>query len=85
MKKILTKIKSGEYRIRYRVKVEDVPSEFGTSFARIRQRSFLKELIENDGVLTCGPVDFEKMTMSHNGSCWVAELEAETDNDNVSS
>ncbi|NDD84287.1 hypothetical protein EBZ38_08460 [bacterium] len=85
MKKILTKIKTGEYKIRYKARIEDVPSEFGTSFARIRQRNFLKEIIENDGVLSCGPLDFQKMNFFHSGNEWVAELEAETDNDNVSS
>lgn len=85
MKRTVSSIKINDSLTRYRVRIEDVSSEYGTMQSKIRQKTFIRELIENEGILTCGPADFQKLNIFHNGSCWVAEAEAETETLNVNS
>ena len=45
-----------------------------------RKFRFLKELIDDgifNGMLTCGPVGFDKLFMEHNGVAWQIKLETE--------
>jgi len=45
-----------------------------------RKFEFLREVVDQGlfmGVLNCGPVGFDKLSMYHDGECWVIRLEAE--------
>lgn len=77
MKKSISKVRIGDNLYRYKVKLEDSFSEYGTPSYRARQRAFLREIIDNEGLLSCGTSDFQKMSMFHDGKSWVIEAEAE--------
>lgn len=44
--------------------------------ARAGQFTLLQAVIENPGLLDCGLVPFQTMSMVHNGNQWVITLEA---------
>ena len=76
MKRDLKTTKLGRAN-RYRVTITDIDSN-GVDKLR-RQIEFLQDLATNGfvtGLLNCGPLPFETMSISHNGQAWVAELEA---------
>lgn len=79
MKKTVSKVRIGDTLFRYKIKIEDSFSEYGTVHYKARQKAFLRELIDNEGLLTCGVSDFQKMTMFHDGKSWVVEAEAEVE------
>jgi len=44
--------------------------------SRLEQFDLLRTVIENPGLLDCGPVSFQTLKMYHNGTAWVIVLEA---------
>lgn len=61
---------------RHHVTILDDPSPRGD---RIRQHAFLTEVVVNgpyNGLWNCGPIPWQKMSCSHNGTQWVIEMEA---------
>lgn len=78
MKRKLYTVPIGSGGRRYRVVMEDVPSE--GSGIKIRAYEFLRELCVDGaftGLLDCGPAVFTKMTMEHKDGRYVVILEAE--------
>ena len=64
-------------QVRHVVTIEDDPSA-GPDIAR-RRYEFLVDLVTNgvfQGLLNCGPVPFDSLKMTYNGTCWVVQLEA---------
>jgi hypothetical protein len=76
MRRSFTKSAVGESAFRYKVRYEseDCPH---TSFSyRTEQTGLLRSLLDNQGLLDCGPAVFETLKMHHDGTKWVVELEA---------
>ena len=62
---------------RHRVTLRDVPSQ-GSEIPG-RQFLFLQDLINNgvyNGLLACGPIPFQTLSIKHDGNCWVITMEA---------
>ena len=76
MKRNQLKISLGEGKIRWKVRIEDIPTVMGTPEARLRQLKFLEEMLSQPVLLKCGEYDFTKMLIWHTGEFWVCELEA---------
>lgn len=63
--------------IRHSVTITDEPSTGAA--VHLRRYEFLKRLVVDGvfvGLLNCGPVPFDTFRVFHDGSHWVAELEA---------
>lgn len=73
------KTEIGPNRVRYRVLVTGEPCPPNTNEARHHQHYFLRWLVDNQSMLECGYSVFERLVVSHNGTCWQAEAEAEVD------
>ena len=58
------------------VKYTGIPCSSVGIQARAGQMMLLQSVIENPGLLDCGLVPFQTMTMVHNGNAWVITLEA---------
>ena len=74
MVKTLIKIPKGEGLSNYRVTlVDDIYDITGT-----RRLAFIQELLDSacSGLLVCGSMEFEKMTITNNNGYWTAVLEA---------
>lgn len=76
MKRSFSKVTIGEGIVRHRTRIESDMCEMGTHEARIIQNRLLQDILNNPSVVACGPSAFDKMSISHNGSCWVVETEA---------
>jgi hypothetical protein len=75
-------VKIGETTTRWKVRLEDENLSYDNVGLAQRQLLFCKELVDGgiySGLLKCGNSMFDKMTIFHDGSRWVAELEAETE------
>jgi hypothetical protein len=64
--------------VRYRVIITDVES---IGIDKVKRRvEFLLDIIGNGfftGILNCGPLPFDTLRVFHDGTAWVAELEAQ--------
>lgn len=78
MKKTVNKIKLND-KFRYLVRIEDVECEIDTEEYKLRQFLFLQSLVNTPSLLNCGYKTFEKMTVYYDGTKWVADLEALTE------
>jgi len=67
----------GRVRIRVLITGEECPPQ--THEARVHQRLFIQWLADNQHMLECGYTIPERIAISHNGTCWQAEAEAEVD------
>lgn len=73
------KAEIGTNRFRYRVLITGDECPPRTYESRVLQSIFLRELADNQAVLECGYNVFDRLVISHNGTCWQAEAEAEVD------
>lgn len=68
---------NGNIRYRCRIEWDESPDEGPLS------EHFLAEMLRSMAITAslryCGPVPFETLKVSHNGSCWIAEMEAQSD------
>jgi hypothetical protein len=69
----------GPGRVRYRITITGEECPPYTHEARQHQWLFLEWLAGNQQMLACGYSIPERIVISHNGSCWQAECEAEVD------
>lgn len=76
MKRIVSQARVGEHQIRHRTRIEDLPTPEGSEEARVRQFHFVQELAQNWSLLACGMQMFQRLSIYHSGSAWVAEAEA---------
>jgi hypothetical protein len=79
IQRVVRKTEIGPKRIRYRVLITGDSCPPHTHEARIHQHLFLQWVAENQAMLQCGYSIPEKIAISHNGTCWQAECEAEVD------
>lgn len=79
IKRQVRKVPVAPGRVRYRIIVtgEDCPPS--THEARAHQFLFLQWLADNQPLLQCGYSVPERILISHNGTCWQAEAEAEVE------
>lgn len=80
MKKTTAKTRFGDKQVKHRTTlVDDVGEDYpaGSLLCRVRQNSFLREVVQNPDVLNCGPMPFSKLVMKHNGTRW--QIDAESD------
>lgn len=76
MKRSFSRIVIGEGVVRYKTKLESEQCEFGTHQARVVQSNVLQMITDNPSLVACGPSAFDRLSISHNGNCWVVECEA---------
>jgi hypothetical protein len=69
----------GGGRVRTRVVVTGEPCPAGTYEARHHQFLFLQWIAENQHMVQCGYSIPERIVITHNGTCWQADCEAESD------
>ena len=77
MKKTTNSVRIGDTGHRVTTRIEDEPSDPSEPTFRYRQYWFFRELAENQALLDCGYEKYQRLTIYHNGSAWVAESEAE--------
>lgn len=77
MKRFSTVLSLGEGRSKYKVRLESDPAPINTPLHRFVQFGMLREIVDNPELTNCGLASFQKLSMYHNGECWVMELEAE--------
>ena len=65
--------------IRYRVIVTGEPCPSQTHEARIHLSIFLNWISDNQSLLECGYSSPQKITITHNDTCWQVEAEAEVE------
>jgi hypothetical protein len=70
----LKKIEQGE-SVLYRVIVESDPCTWGTQESRFLQFEILRYAAEDPTFTACGPSDFKRMIMLHDGIRWILEAE----------
>lgn len=80
MKRFVSEVKIGE-KIRYRTRIEDEESPPGSDEARIRQYDFMRSLLGQWTLVTCGMQMFQTLKVYHDGTRWIAEAEATVDTD----
>lgn len=80
MKRSVANVKVGETQVRWKVRIEAEPVIQDSQESWESQQRLLQDLVSQPHLLHCGPSRFQKMAMYHNGSCWVVEVEAVTDN-----
>lgn len=67
-------------RTRYRIIITgDECPPLPTYEARFHQSLFLRWLADNQNLLECGYSVPERISITHNGTCWQAEAEAEVE------
>jgi hypothetical protein len=76
MKRVLTKSRLNDLENKYRVTFETEPCEAGTMESFTCQKQVLKAIVDNAGMMDCGPVFFQSLRMFHDGHKWVVELES---------
>lgn len=76
MKKVYNSVSLGGYSTRHTVKFTSLPCEKGTSEYRFYQHQMLRQISDNTDLLKCGISTFNKMSMYHDGECWVVDMEA---------
>ena len=76
MKRTLTEVKIDDTHTRWRVVLEDDPSEDGSEYSKVRQLLFLRTLGEHPELLMLGPHRFETLSIVHGAFCWVATAQA---------
>lgn len=76
MNRFTTETKIDDKAVRIKVRIEDVPTLRGSYEYRVRQFQLLEELGSDPRLSACGPSDFEKLSMQHDGIRWVVETEA---------
>jgi hypothetical protein len=69
----------GAGRVRYRVLITGEECPPFTHEARVHQNLFIRWLADNQAMLSCGYSVPDKISISHNGTCWEAVAEAEVD------
>jgi hypothetical protein len=61
---------------RWKVSIKDMPTAPGSPESSLRQHLFLQELAEQQNLLQCGPLKYQKMTIWHDGNGWGCECVA---------
>jgi hypothetical protein len=68
-------------KVRYSIQLTGEDCQKGTAEAKARGFLFLHWIADNQPLLACGPQQWEKMRIEHNGTCWQLDAEAEVDED----
>lgn len=76
MKRTTSAVPIGTTQKRYKTKLESDECTVGTLESRLAQFDLLQRISGQPDLSACGGVDFQRMTMIHNGHCWIAEFEA---------
>jgi hypothetical protein len=71
-----TKVPVSQTEFRYRVVVKTDPCEAASWDAKRLQFELLQNIGMDQMLSLCGSKPFQKMTMKHDGTQWVAEFEA---------
>jgi hypothetical protein len=79
IQRTVRKASIGPGRVRYRVIITGDDCPFQTHESRIHQNLFLHWLADNQAMLACGYSVPDSIRVSHNGTAWQAECEAEVD------
>ncbi len=77
MQRNVKKIEIAPGVTRYRVTITGNPCARDTVEGRKQQHAFINDLANNPALLHCGLNLFQKLVVTHNGECWMAEVEAE--------
>lgn len=67
----------GERLVRWTTKIVDDPSEEGSDLSGVQLRRLFQDLAESPALLMCGSELCEKLTITHNGTSWVLEAQAD--------
>lgn len=78
MRRTVSEARVGTAQVRYKVRIEDDPSERGW-MAQVRLVRFMEALTQSPDLLNCGFAKPDRLVFSHNGNAWVAEGEALVD------
>jgi hypothetical protein len=79
VKRTTSSVPIGTTQKRNKTKIESDECVVGTQEARFAQFDLLQRLAEQPDLSSCGGVDFQKISMYHNGKSWIVECEAVVD------
>jgi hypothetical protein len=79
IEKTVRRSQVGPGRVRYRVVITGEPCTPKTHESRQHQYLFLHWIADNQHMLECGYNVPDKVSVTHNGTSWQAEAEAEVD------
>lgn len=77
------KTATGPGRARLRVIVTGDPCPKGSDLSRFCQAQLLDVVARDHTLHACGYMPFERGVISHNGTCWQFEFEAEVDDEDA--
>lgn len=73
------RVSIGPGRVRIRVVLTGPTCQAHTERARVAQAQMLQAVARDPTLLACGYQPFEKAVITHNGTCWQVEAEADVD------
>lgn len=76
MNKKLKVLQISEFEKRYEVVLTGPMCDRLSIEGRAQRMAMLRMLSDTPGITDCGTMEFQKMSMSHNGMQWVVVLEA---------
>lgn len=79
IQRVVRQAESGPGRVRYRVLITGEECPPRTQEARVHFNLFIRWLDDNQSLLECGYAIPDKVVISHNGTSWQAEAEAEVE------
>jgi hypothetical protein len=79
LQRTVRKVRIGPGLMRYRVLITGEECPPRTHEARQHQFLFLHWLADNQTMLECGYAIPERISVTHNGTCWQAEAEADVE------
>lgn len=76
MKRSVRQIKIGQHSIKHLVTYLSDPCPQEGPESDFHQHELLGQLFNNPALCSCGPCRYQKLTMTHNGSEWMIEMQA---------
>jgi hypothetical protein len=68
--------KVSETTVKYRLRIEDIPSAVDSQEAHGRMTTLLRAVVDQPALLMCGPAPPSSLRVYHNGFAWILEAEA---------
>lgn len=76
MRRSISSVRISENQVRYRTKLEGDDCPPDTYESRMQQSRLIEAIHDQPGLVACGVHPFQRLTIRHDGTRWIAEAEA---------
>lgn len=76
MRRSISETEVGTHLVRFRTRIEDDPSQPNSWIARNNLMNLFQTILAAPDMMNCGLNPPQKISITHNGSCWVFEAES---------